>query len=406
MSQTQVSMIGLGKLGLPVAESMAKKHKVIGYDINKDIQSTAVQIKDSIPQSIKDSKIIFIAVPTPHDTSYGGETPSSNLPVRDFDYSALINVLKELKSCVDDNQLIVNISTVLPGTLRSIIKNLGLEKQFIYNPYLIAMGTVAQDFLDPDLLMIGNDNGTEDDNVKNLIDFYSTIVKIEKHTSRPYIMIGTYEDAECTKIFHNTYISAKIGIANMIQDVTHRLGNSDPDKISMALQHADRVIGKRYMQPGMGDGGPCHPRDNIALSWLANKLSLSYDLFKSIMHAREQQTLNIAEMVSQVGLPVCILGKSFKPETELTDGSTSLLLGHYLQYLGYDVCYEEPRDLRRYCFVLCHDKDYSNYDFNNDSVVIDVYRKFKTDRQDLQVLYYGKKYATETILTDNVVLQK
>ena len=67
-----------------------------------------------------------------------------------------------------------------------------------------------------------------------------------------------------------------------------------------------------------------------------------------------------------------------------------MLLGYYLEQLGYDVCYEEPRDLRQYCFVLCHDKDYSNYEFNNDSVVIDVYRKFKTDRKDLQVLYYGK----------------
>ena len=105
---------------------------------------------------------------------------------------------------------------------------------------------------------------------------------------------------------------------------------------------------------------------------------------------REQQTINIAEMVSQMGLPVCILGKSFKPETDLTDGSTALLLGYYLEQLGFDVCYEEPRDLRRYCFVLCHDKNYSDYDFNNDSVVIDVYRKFKTDRQDLSVLYYGK----------------
>lgn len=388
--QSKISMIGLGKLGMPVATAMSKKHTVNGFDTNKEITSSDVNIKDSIKDAIQDSEIIFIAVPTPHDKSYGGEIPSSNLPVRDFDYSSLTTVLKELKACVQPEQLIVNISTVLPGTLRPIIKDLELENQFIYNPYLIAMGTVESDFLNPDLIIIGNQSGQQNARVESLINFYKTLISIEVHKDKPYIMIGTYEDAECTKIFHNTYISAKIGIANMIQDVTHRLGNSDPDNIARALQHADRVVGKRYMMPGMGDGGPCHPRDNIALSWLANKLDLSYDFFKDIIRMREQQTLNIAELVSQVGLPVCILGKSFKPDTHLTDGSTAMLLGYYLERLGYDVCYEEPRDLRQYCFVLCHDKDYSDYDFNNDSVVIDVYRKFKTERQDLRVLYYGK----------------
>lgn len=388
--QSKISMIGLGKLGMPVATAMSKKHIVNGFDTNKEIKSSQVNIKDNIKETIQDSEIIFIAVPTPHDKSYGGEIPSSNLPVRDFDYASLVQVLTELKKCVRPEQLIVNISTVLPGTLRPIIKDLELENQFIYNPYLIAMGTVESDFLNPDLIIVGNQTGQQDKNVELLINFYKTLIQIEVHKDKPYIMVGTYEDAECTKIFHNTYISAKIGIANMIQDVTHRLGNSDPDNIARALQHADRVVGKRYMMPGMGDGGPCHPRDNIALSWLANKLDLSYDFFKDIIRMREQQTLNIAELVSQTGLPVCILGKSFKPDTELTDGSTALLLGHYLQRLGYDVCYEEPRDLRQYCFVLCHDKDYSDYEFNNDSVVIDVYRKFKTERQDLRVLYYGK----------------
>jgi len=386
----QVTVIGLGKLGMPVAEAMATKHKVNGFDTNTDLKTKNVVLKSSIQESVKDSEIIFIAVPTPHDPKYGGELPSSNLPVRDFDYTALQNVLNELKKHVTEKQTIVNISTTLPGTLRPIISDLGLLDQFIYNPYLIAMGTVTSDFLDPDLLIVGNDKGEENDRVKSLIKFYSTLVKIEPHLQRPHISVGTYEDAECTKIFHNTYISAKIGIANMIQDVTHRLGNSDPDKIAHALQHADRVVGKRYMMPGMGDGGPCHPRDNIALSWLANKLKLPYDIFKDIIRMREQQTINIAEMVSQIGLPVCILGKSFKPETDLTDGSTALLLGFYLEQIGFDVCYEEPRDLRRYCFVLCHDKDYSDYDFNYDTVVIGVYRKFKTDRKDLTVLYYGK----------------
>ena len=384
-------MIGLGKLGLPVAESMAAHFDISGYDINQSITSSRIEVCQKLNQAVENSDIIFVAVPTPHDKAYGGEIPSSHLPAKDFDYSYLTQVLEEVKPILKPDQIIVNISTVLPGTIRPIVERLNLTKQFIYNPYLIAMGTVAEDFLNPDLLMIGNENGLENDQTDMLIKFYKSIVK-----KYPYIMIGTYEDAECTKIFHNTYISAKVGIANMIQDVTHRIGHADPDKIAQALQHADRVVGKRYMMPGMGDGGPCHPRDNIALSWLAEKLQLNYDLFKDIMRAREQQTLNIVDLVSQVGLPVCILGKSFKPETHLTDGSSSLLLGHYLQSVGYEVCYEQATSQDRYCYVLCHDKDYSNYDFNTDSVVIDVYRKFRTNRNDLKIFYYGKKYQSSS----------
>ena len=268
-----------------------------------------------------------------------------------------------------------------------MIEKYGLTKQFIYNPYLIAMGTVSSDFTHPDLLMIGNETGEENSLTKTLIDFYKPLIQ-----SKPHIMIGTYEDAECSKIFHNTYISAKVGIANMIQDVTHKLGNADPDRISTALQHADRIVGKRYMMPGMGDGGPCHPRDNIALSWLANKLDLGYDLFKDIMKSREIQTQNIQKMITEycANLPVCILGTSFKPETHLTDGSTSLLLGHYLTVEGHSVYYDETASTDPYCYVLCHNKDYSNYKFNPNSVVIDVFRNFKTDRSDLEVIYYGK----------------
>ena len=178
----------------------------------------------------------------------------------------------------------------------------------------------------------------------------------------------------------------------MIQDVTHKLGNADPDKIAQALQHADRIVGKRYMMPGMGDGGPCHPRDNIALSWLAQKLDLKYDLFQDIMKSREVQTKNIQEMISEYcgNLLICIVGSSFKPETHLTDGSASLLLGYYLMKEGHKIFYDEPTSFSPHCYVLCHNIDYSDNKFNPNSIVIDVYRKFKSDRKDLEIFYYGK----------------
>jgi UDPglucose 6-dehydrogenase len=382
----QVTMIGLGKLGLPVAEVMAKEHTVKGYDIAQ-IKSESVDVCDSLFNACNGSEIIFIAVPTPHDPAYGGETPSSHLPTKDFDYTFLKQALKQAKEFAPKDAIIVNISTVLPGTLRPMIEELDLHNQFVYNPYLIAMGTVTDDFVSPDIMMLGFSEwpGKNQPIADKLIEFYKTV-----QTGRqPHTTLGTWEEAECIKIFHNTYISAKVGIANMIQDVTMKIGHANPSVVAESLRHADRIVSPTYMEPGMGDGGPCHPRDNIALSWLAEKIDLGYDLFKGIMEAREIQAENVAKELLKHKLPVHILGKSFKSETNLTDGSTSMLVGHYVEQAGVKVNYDsystEPA-----VYLLAHPVDYSDANFTAGSVVVDMYRKYNTFYDKIKVVHYGR----------------
>ena len=382
-----VTMIGLGKLGLPVAEVMAEKHFVKGYDIDTTIKNDKIKICQSLYNACVDSEIIFIAVPTPHDPAYGGEAPSSELPTKDFDYQYLKDTLKSLVDIAPKDAMIVNISTVLPGTLRPMITELGIGDRFVYNPYLIAMGTVTEDFLAPDIMMLGFQAWPHPDyktKADKLIEFYKTVqTKREPHTT-----LGTWEEAECIKIFHNTYISAKVGIANMVQDVTMKIGHSNPSVVAESLRHADRIVSEKYMEPGMGDGGPCHPRDNIALSWLAEKIDLGYDLFKSIMQAREIQAQNVAKELIRHNLPVHILGKSFKPETNLTDGSTSMLVGHYVEQAGHKVVYDNV-SVSPAVYLLAHPVDYSSVNFAEGSVIVDMYRKYQTHWDKIKVIHYG-----------------
>ena len=98
-----VAMIGLGKLGLPVAESMAKHYTVYGYDTNKDIRSDTVTICDKLYHAVHNVDIVFIAMPTPHDPEYGGEKPISKKIKKDFNYDALDSCLGELESYVEKN---------------------------------------------------------------------------------------------------------------------------------------------------------------------------------------------------------------------------------------------------------------------------------------------------------------
>ena len=277
----KIGFIGVGKLGKDAAEVMANHHEVIGYDI-VEVKPSNFMMVDSVEKVCKDREIIFIAVPTPHDPLYDGRYPTSHLPNKDFDYSIVKQVISEVNKYTTKNQLVVLISTVLPGTIRREFIPLCENFRFIYNPYLIAMGTVKFDMVSPEMIIIGTEDGSLTGDAKLLIDFYDTLV-----TNTTRCEVGTWDEAEAIKIFYNTFISTKVALVNMIQDVAEKNGNMNVDIVTGALERStQRILGPAYMKAGMGDGGGCHPRDNIALRYMSEKLGLGYDLFDSIMEAR------------------------------------------------------------------------------------------------------------------------
>ena len=330
----KVSMIGCGKLGQDCAEVIAETYDVIGYDI---VPRTPINFKMSatVQEAVVDRDIIFIAVPTPHELEYGGETPISHLPNKNFNYNAVKEVLAEVNKHATKKQLVVLISTVLPGTVRSEFIGLIPNARFVYNPYLIAMGTVKWDMVNPEMVIIGTENGSLTADALELIDFYKTLMQ-----NNPRYEVGTWDEAESIKIFYNTFISTKLALVNMIQDVAEISGNINVDKVTDALKKStNRIMGPGYMVAGMGDGGACHPRDNIALRWLSEKLDLGYDLFGAIMTAREKQAENMAKRCLEIGNSVCIVGKAYKPAVPYTIGSSSMLTGHYVTLHGGTVQY-------------------------------------------------------------------
>lgn len=337
----KVAMIGCGKLGLPCAEVMSQHYNVVGYDVIKDPSAT-IPLLDTIADTVADRDLIFVAVPTPHDAAYGGSTPIADMAPRDFDYSIVQQVLREINPYVTKDQLVVLISTVLPGTVREHLEPCITNARFIYNPYLIAMGSVKWDMVNPECLIIGTEDGTSTGDAKLLVDFYKPIMEND-----PRINIGTWDEAEAIKVFYNTFISTKIGLVNMIQDVAEVNGNINVDVVTDALKAAtQRITGPRYLTAGMGDAGACHPRDNIALRFLAEKLDLGYDLFHAIMHSRDQQAKRIAKKLiaihKETGLPVVIHGRAYKPYVPYTIGSYSELIGHFVKEAGIAVAYADP----------------------------------------------------------------
>lgn len=404
----KIGFIGVGKLGQDCAEAIADAgHYVEGYD-------TAVrsprnfEMRRTIADTVKEKDIIFIAVPTGHDPAYGGETPTSHLEPKDFDYTIVKSVLNEVNKYVNKGQLVVLISTVLPGTTRREFINLIPNARFIYNPYLIAMGSVAWDMINPEMVIIGTEDGTVTGDAKELIDFYKTIMQ-----NNPRYEIGTWDEAEAIKVFYNTFISAKIGLCNMVQDVAEKLGNINVDVVTNALaKSTQRIMGPKYMIAGGPDGGACHPRDNIALRFMSESLDLNYDLFGAIMYAREIQTRNLAEkVITEAGdLPIVIVGKAYKPGVAYLEGSGSLLVEHYIKEKGRS-CYFLDKYTNDYlpneldgkpcAYLLMHDAAITYCDSPlkevvtkqeispaTGSVIIDIWRK-QSPINGCKVIHYG-----------------
>ena len=339
-----VGFVGLGKLGLPSALAIESRgHTVVGYDINPKIgeyirdrripyreegagdllQKTRIQFLPLV-EVLRRSEIIFVPVQTPHDPLYEGITKLPDTTA-DFDYDYLKSACKEISRELDrlgESRVVIIVSTVLPGTIEREIKPLLSSRiKLCYNPFFIAMGTTISDFLHPEIVLFGVD---DPDALAKAKEFYSTITDVPFHEM-------SIVNAELVKVNYNTFITMKINFANNLMEICHKMKSqgADVDVVIDALSDCTkRIISPTYMRGGMPDGGGCHPRDNIALADFAKRYNLSNDIYTRGMIIRERHIAWFADMIRGYDTPKkkVILGKSYKPDTNLTVGSSSMRL--------------------------------------------------------------------------------
>jgi UDPglucose 6-dehydrogenase len=378
-----VGWLGLGKLGLPCANALAScGHHVTGYDPRPPAEPGDVKVATLADVVGATDGIVIACIQTPHLPAYGGETPMPDRPA-DFDYSALVSCVREVAAearAQDRGLTLVVISTVLPGTTRARLLPLlrGSKVSLVYGPYFPAMGTEREDFLDPEFQLLGSDDPVA---LERAAALYRTV------HDRP-IRTVSIESAELAKVAYNCFISVKIVFANMLAEICDATG-ADVDEVTGTLALATRrLLSPAYMRAGMGDGGACHPRDNQAMSWLADRIGLSADLMGFVSGAREDQSMRLAELVrTQCRLtgfrdPV-LLGKAFKPGVEMTAGSPALLLAAQLEGMQIDAAHYDLRQTffeikqgrllrkpRVFVITTAH-PEFADLEFPAGSVVID-----------------------------------
>jgi len=398
---TNVGWIGLGKLGAPCAAALAHHgtHKVWGYDVrgtnvaNYDFADLPpIELTETVDDVVHNTDdVVFVAVQTPHAPAYGGDVPVPGEP-REFEYAYLINAVRAVCRAAGQQRksiTLVVVSTVLPGTFDRYLRPLlNVYVTPVYHPFLIAMGTVVEDFTRPEMTIFGADR------VEDVVDV-AALYRPFHSAPAPTMSIAS---AELTKVAYNTFISAKIVFANLTAEMCDATG-ADVDDVTDALSLAtDRLISPRYLRAGMGDGGACHPRDNVALSALARRYRLSSDLMGFLTDARERQTEWFADLIENwldmSGLPLLLMGRSYKPNVDMDDGSPALLLAAVLARRGVEFQHEDADVVRlepHVFFVATMHDEYRSVPFPSGSVVIDPFGYLPVDDPTVTLVTPGRK---------------
>lgn len=342
-----VSIIGLGKLGSPMAAVFASKgHNVIGVDVNPDfvkaIQEGRPPVREpqlaeliaanrprlratqDYREAVHGSEITFMIVPTPSEADGG------------FSLKYTLSAVESIGAALRDKagyHLVVLTSTVMPGATQSQIlpalerasgRRVGPDLGLCYNPEFIALGSVVRDMLNPDFILVGE---SDEKAGRILEEFYPTVCD-----NKPRVTRMNFVNAELTKLAVNTFVTTKISYANMLAQVCERLPGADVDVVTSAIGQDSR-IGRKYLKGALGYGGPCFPRDNVAFSSLSRRLGTPALLAEATDRTNHQQAPRLAEMViSRLprGGRAAILGLSYKPHTEVIEESQGVALAMQL----------------------------------------------------------------------------
>ena len=342
-----ISVIGLGKLGSPLAAVLASRgHNVVGVDLDARavrlmnegkapvfepgldnlIQRSRARLRatSDLEESIAATEVTFVIVPTPSDESGA------------FSLRYVLTTAESIGKALRHKEafhLVVLTSTVMPGATGGEVlpvleahsgKPCGRDFGLCYNPEFIALGTVIRDMLNPDMILIGESDIRSGDTLAGIHDGLCD--------NRPPIARMNFVNAELTKLAVNTFVTTKISFANMLARICEHLPGADVDAVTSALG-LDSRIGRKYLRGALGYGGPCFPRDNVAFTHLARQIGIRAILAEATDEFNRQQIIALADAVLSK-LPtagrVGILGLSYKPNTNVVEESQGLELARHL----------------------------------------------------------------------------
>ena len=354
-----ISVIGLGKLGYPMAQFLSSSGaKIHCYDKDKELvdelkmnhgthlHETGLKnladnendliFHDNISTCISESEIIYITVPTPSklDGSFSNEI--------------IIKILDEISDLIKEEKKtkILNInSTVQPGSIEleiiPFLENKGLinneDFHILYNPYFVALGSVVRNLEEPDYLLIGS---SSDYASKQITKFYNVLYK------NPQIKILKIKEAELTKLLVNTYLTTKISYSNFVKNLCKDFSEISDLRILEAVG-LDKRIGTQFMLPGGPYSGPCLPRDNLSLKKFCKDHNIENSFSDEVQKINNDTLESLYQIISDLKnihkiKSFGFLGLGYKSNTQCYEESYSIKMMKFLMSLNIKVFYYDP----------------------------------------------------------------
>lgn len=354
-----ISIVGLGKLGCPLAACFASRGKqVIGVDLSTRAvealnNGVALSYEPGLQELLNDSKDNIRATWDFNDAVHSSDVtfvvvPTPSKEDGTFDNRFVIEACRSIGQGIKSKSsyhIVVIVSTVMPGSTDSVIqealeqssgKSIGVDFGLCYAPAFVALGSVVQNFLQPDYLLIGQSDSRAG---KELEILYRTICQ-----TNPPVMRMNFVNAELVKLANNAFVSTKITFANMLSHICERLPNAHVDTVTSTLG-LDSRIGVKFLKGGLGYGGPCLDRDNVALAAMAQGIGVDALLAKATDQANWQEVTKLVELVKLkrgVSTSVGVLGLAYKPNTDVIDASQGVMLVQALVKEGIRVVAYDP----------------------------------------------------------------
>ena len=417
-----IGVVGVGKVGLPLALVMAKHFEVKAVDASsrvvnqikkrghfteKNVNKYLEQYDDKFEVStdfglLRNCNVVFVVVGTQTE----GYSPKN-----------VKSVLKEMAPyLIDSNQVLVVVSTVNPtdmnGEIIPLLSRLQVEskiKGICYNPAMIALGDVIEGFEHPDYILIGESNRDVGNKLENV---WKKVVSNDTPIIRSSII-----NIETAKFALNLALVNKISFINTVTEFCEKVG-ADIDRIAEILKLDPRVAGKRMFRGGLGFGGPCFPRDAVAFKRVSDKFGASSYLCDAIQQVNQEQISRSIQLIESFHKRrISILGITYKPNTSITVESQALEIACTLQRKGYEVMVYDPSgvenakrklkgvkfaDSMRMCvrdgeivFIAVPWPEFSELDtkdFNEAQIVIDVWRVLRDKKLPCEYIAYGLKW--------------
>jgi len=361
MINKKITIIGMGFVGLSLASFLGNHTKVIGIDSdNEKIKKlekgssyfhepkinyylkraikNGMIFTNKITNEIVSSDFIFITVGTPID-KYGKIDLSNIKSVSKSIGKNMINLKK--------HPSIIIKSTVIPGTTMQVIKPI-LEKNnlkesidfdLLTNPEFLKEGSAMQDTISPNSIVIGGTNKTA---IKKLTNLYKTTYR-----KKQKIVETNNITAEVIKYANNAFLATKISFINSIANICQKLPGTNVDKVADIIGMDPRV-GNLFLKAGPGYGGSCFPKDVQALINFSNNIGYNPILLDAVKNMNTLQVNTVMSLIKNNlknlrGKKICILGLSFKENTDDIRESRSIELIDLLLKYGSDVFVHDPK---------------------------------------------------------------